>query len=78
MVFSLCNVSSWHRFIPCGGWNSRLHVIRESWTGQHTEAMSHRPLLAVSSLVIVSVALAGCALFDNHRALTLEIVVNAE
>lgn len=40
--------------------------------------MSHRPQLAVSSLLIVSVALAGCALFDNHRALTLEIVVNAE
>jgi hypothetical protein len=52
--------------------------MRGSGAGQHTEGMSHRPLFVLSSLVIVSVALAGCALFDNHRALTLDIVVDAE
>ena len=40
--------------------------------------MRRRPLLAVPALLVVAVAAAGCALVDNHSALTLEMVVEAE
>ena len=40
--------------------------------------MPSRTLLAVPSLLLVGVGLAGCTLIDNQSALTVEAVVNAE
>lgn len=40
--------------------------------------MWHRPILAIPAVLVVATAAAGCALIDNHSALTVEMVVEAE